>query len=118
RLARTWIGVLSDPGRLTATVTEVVELRAASLTAADNLDTLDQRGVDREHALDAFTVGNLANREALAQTATRTGDANAFIGLHAGACAFRYAHENADAVAGRKLRKSALCCNFGGLFGL
>ncbi len=48
--------------------------------------------IDREYALDAFAVGNLANREVLvACQPPLAGDADAFIGLNAGTGTFRHA---------------------------
>src|SRR5690606_11920657 len=61
-LAGTHTGVLDDTSRLTAAVAQVVELGTANLAAADNFNAFDQWRIDRENALDAFTVGNLANR--------------------------------------------------------
>ena len=88
-LAGAGAGVLDDTSRLTATVAQVVELGATDLTAANDFDAFDQRGVNREYALDAFAVGDLANREVFLQAAAGAGDADAFIGLNAGTVAFR-----------------------------
>src|SRR5690606_29828529 len=110
--------VLDDTSRLTATVAQVVELGAADLTAADDFDALDQRRVDREHALDAFAVRDLPDGEVLLEARTRTRDADAFVGLNAGARTFGHANQNADGVARLEFRKLALGFNLGGLFGL
>src|SRR5690606_16595612 len=59
QLAGAHAGVLGDAGRLAATVAQVIELGAAHLAAADHLDGLDQRRIDREDALHALAVGNL-----------------------------------------------------------
>src|SRR5690606_19750672 len=80
QLASTGAGVLDDTSRLTATVAQVVELGAADLTAADDFDALDQRRVDREHALDAFAVRDLADGEVLLEARTRARDADAVVG--------------------------------------
>lgn len=64
QLAGARTGVFNDTGSLAATVAQVVELRAANLTTANDFNAFDQRGVDREYALDAFAVGDLANGEA------------------------------------------------------
>src|SRR5690606_34286358 len=61
QLAGANAGVLGNTSRLTATITQVVELGAANLAAADDFNGLHQRGVDREHALHAFAVGDLAD---------------------------------------------------------
>src|SRR5690606_3928456 len=94
-----------------------VELGAADLAAADHINAFDERRVDREYALDAFAVGNLANGEAFAETAARTGDADAFIGLYAGTAAFANADVHANGVAGGEFRQLALGFDLGGLFG-
>src|SRR5215211_1011287 len=74
------LSALGDTGRLTATVAQVVQLGATDGAAAHDLDGLDVRRIDREHALDAFAVGDLADREALVEAATRTGYADALVG--------------------------------------
>ena len=76
--------VLGDAGRLAATIAQVIELGAAHLAAAHDLDRLDQRRIDREDALDALAIGNLADGEVLVEAGARTRDAHALIGLHAG----------------------------------
>src|SRR3954471_3846961 len=82
------LGAFGDAGRLAAAVAQVIELGAADLAAAHHLDGVDQRRVDREYALHALAVGNLADREALVEPAARARDAHALVGLHAGALAF------------------------------
>src|SRR5262249_38307883 len=67
--------LLGDARRLAAATAQVIELRAAHLAAAYDLDRVDERRVEREHALDAFAVGNLAHREALVEAAARARDA-------------------------------------------
>ena len=56
---------LGDAGRLAAQAAEVIELGAAHLAAAHDLDLLHHRRIDREDALDALAVGDLAHGEAL-----------------------------------------------------
>ena len=48
---------------LTGTTSKIVELRATHITAAFHLDGVDGRAVGLEHALDALTVRDLADRE-------------------------------------------------------
>src|SRR5262249_39072523 len=91
--------LLSDTRRLAAPAAQVIELRATHLAAAHDLDRVDQRRVEREHALDALTVGDLAHREALIDAAARARDAHALIGLHAGALAFDHLHVDDQRVA-------------------
>src|SRR5258707_9990448 len=80
--------LLDDASRLAAQLAQVIKLGATDLAAAHHLDRVDHRRHHREYALDAFAVGNLANGEALVEPAAGTADADAFIGLHAGALAF------------------------------
>ncbi len=117
QLAGAGAGVLDDTSRLAATVAQVVELGATDLTAANDFDAFDERRVDREYALDAFAVGDLANREALVDAGARTSDANAFIGLHAGTVAFLDGDVDAQRVARGEFRELALGFDLGGLFG-
>src|SRR5215218_2999734 len=51
--ARDGVALLLDLGGLAAQLAEVVQLRAADVTAGDDLDLLDDRGVYREGALHA-----------------------------------------------------------------
>jgi hypothetical protein len=62
---------------------QVIELRAADLALAHDLHGIDQRAVDREHALHAFAIGDLAHREALVDAFALARDADAFEGLEA-----------------------------------
>src|ERR1700704_6950435 len=80
--------LLDDAGRLAAQIAQVIQLGAAHLAATHHFDRVDHRRHHREYAFHAFAVGNLANGEALVEPAAGTANANAFIGLHAGALAF------------------------------
>ena len=117
QLAGADAGVFNDTSRLAATIAQVVQLGATDLTAANDVDAFDQRRVNREYALDAFAVGDLANGEALVDAAARTSDADAFIGLHAGTGTFCHAHVDAERVTCGKFRKGTLGFDLGGLFG-
>ena len=117
QLAGAGAGVLDDTSRLAATIAQVVKLGAADLTAADDIDAFDERRVDRENALDAFAVGDLADGEAFVDTAAGAGDADAFISLYAGTVTLANANVDADGVARREFRKGALSGDLGGLFG-
>src|ERR1700679_3597257 len=68
--------LLDDAGRLAAQVAKVIQLGAAHLAAAHHGDRVDHRRHHGEYALDAFAVGNLADREALVETAAGAADAN------------------------------------------
>src|ERR1700759_4647377 len=80
--------LLDDASRLAAQAAQVIQLGATHLAAAYHLDRVDHRGEDREHALHALAIRDLAHGEALIDAAAGTADADAFIGLHAGALAF------------------------------
>ena len=69
--------LLGDARRLTGAATQVVELRAAHLADAGDLDLGDVRRVEREDALDALAERNLAHGEARPDALVRTGDAHA-----------------------------------------
>jgi hypothetical protein len=54
---------LDEQGALADTAAEVVQLGAADLALVENLDLGDTGSVKREHALDAFAVGDFADGE-------------------------------------------------------
>src|SRR5262249_31737905 len=91
-------------GRLAAQIPQVIELGAANLAAAHDLDRVDHRRHHREHAFHAFAVGDLAHGEALVEARAGAADADALIGLHAGAVAFDHLHVDDHGVAGGDLR--------------
>src|SRR5262245_54533754 len=115
RLGALAVLALDDAGGLAAAAAQVIELRAAHLAAAHDLDRVDQRRVEREHALDALAVGDLAHREALVQAAARARDAHALIGLHAGALALDHLHVHDQRVARREVRDFLVRGQFGDL---
>src|SRR4029078_5962345 len=77
-----------DARRLAAQVAQVIELGAAHLAAADELDRIDHRGEHGKHALDALAIRNLPHGEALVQAMAGAADAYSLLGLDAGAVAF------------------------------
>src|SRR5207245_9112833 len=79
--------LLGDARLLAAQTAQVIELGAAHLAAAHDLDRVDHRRIEREHALDALAIGDLAHREALVDAAAGARDAHAVIRLHARALA-------------------------------
>src|SRR4029453_2600800 len=96
--------LLDDAGRLAAQLAQVIQLGATPLAAAHHLDRVDHRRHHREHALHAFAVGNLADGEALVEPAAGTADADAFIGLHAGALPFDHLDVDDHGIAGAEFR--------------
>ena len=87
-VARVVDPALDDARRLAAAAAQIIELGAAYLAAAHDLDRVDHRRIKREDALDAFAVGNLAHGEILVQPGAGAADADALIGLDAAALAF------------------------------
>src|SRR5690242_19545815 len=95
---------LDDAGRLAAASAQIIELGAAHLAAAHHLDRVDQRRMNRKHALDALAIGDLAHREVLVDPAARAPDAHALIGLHAAALALDHLDVDAERIAGTEIR--------------
>src|SRR4051794_11185949 len=118
QLAGAHAGILGNAGRLAAAVAQIIELGAPHLAAAHDLYAFDHRRINREDALDAFAIRNLADREILLEAGAGAGDDDAFIGLHAGTRSFGDAHVDADRVARLEFRELALFNDFRGLFGL
>src|SRR6187402_2970322 len=96
--------LLGDARLLAAQTAQVIELRAAHLAAAHDLDAVHHRRVERKHALDALAVGNLAHREALVDAAARARDAHALIGLQARALALDHLDVDDHGVARPEVR--------------
>src|ERR1041384_2861184 len=71
RLALAAFLLLGNARLLAAQAAQVVELGAANLAPAHDLDRVDHRRVEREDALHALAVGNLAHREALVNATAR-----------------------------------------------
>ena len=94
---------LGNPCRFSAAIAQVIELGATDDAATLDLDGFDHRRIDRENPLHTFTKGNLADREALVDAATLTGDADTFISLNALALALLDLHIDADGVARLKV---------------
>src|ERR1041385_7228098 len=104
RLALAAFLLLGDARLLAAQSAQVIELGAAHLAAAHDLDRVDHRRIEREHALDALAVGNLAHREALVDAAAGARDAQTLISLQTRALALDDLHVHDEGVAGRKVR--------------
>src|SRR5689334_15434817 len=90
---------LDDAGGLTGAAAQVVELGAADAAAADHLDAVEARAVERKHALDPLAVGDLAHREGRVDAAVAPRDAHALEGLHALAVALDHLHVHPQRVA-------------------
>src|SRR6478735_8122454 len=101
------VALLLDLRGLAAEVTEVVQLRATHVAAGHDLDLLDDRGVDREGALDADAEADLANGEGLADTVALAADGDALEDLDAGARALDDLDVDLQRVAGTEVRDVA-----------
>jgi hypothetical protein len=81
-------------------VTQVVQLGAAHAAAAHDLDVGEHGAVEREDALDADAVRDLADRERRAHTRSRAGRCRPLERLDALLSPFLYAHVHAQRVTG------------------
>src|SRR5476649_1946708 len=100
-------GAFGDARRLTATAAQVIQLCPADIAAADQLDRVQTRAVERKYALDAFAIADLADREGRVHAGIAPGDDHALEGLDALARAFDDLHVHTDGVAGGKGRNDA-----------
>src|SRR5690242_7392554 len=67
---RAMVLLFCDTRALAAQAAQVIELGAAHFAAAHDLDGIDHRRIQRKHALHAFAIGDLADREVLLQAGT------------------------------------------------
>src|SRR3954468_501080 len=102
--ARRRFALLLDLGGLAAEFAQVVQLGPADVTAPGHLDLGDVRGVHREGALDADVVGDLADREGLADAAALAADDHAQELLDPGARALDDADVDIHGVARPEVR--------------
>src|SRR5262245_10233046 len=84
----------------TREVAQVVQLGAANAPAAHYADLGEHWAVQREDALDAYAIGDLADREGLADSATAARDADALERLNALLFTFLDADVHTKRVAG------------------
>src|SRR5258708_32001030 len=101
---RAMVLLLRDPRCFAAAAAQIIELGAAHLAAADDLDGIDHRRVKREYALHTLAVRDLAHREILIEAGARTPDANALIGLNATALAFDHLVVDENRIARPEVR--------------
>src|SRR5690606_12841442 len=80
-----------------------VELGPTDVTAADDLDLVDDRGVEREGPLNTDAEGHLADREGLADAATVPADDHALEDLDPGAGALNDLDVHLDGVTGAEV---------------
>src|ERR1700722_17782888 len=101
--------------RFARQVAQVIQLRAAHTAAPLDCDLGDARAVDRESALDALAVRNLAHRERGVEAAVAARYDHALVGLHALAIAFDHLDLHHHRIAGferRHLAGHALCFEY------
>src|SRR5689334_2606768 len=97
--------LFGDASRLAAASAQVIELRTTDIAAAHQLDRDQARRVQREHALHAFAVADLAYGEGGVDAGVLARDADAFEGLHTLAVAFDHLHVDLHGVAGPEVRR-------------
>ena len=88
------VALLADLCLLAAKCTQVVELGATDVTAADELDVVDYRRVDRELTLDADLERDLSDVEGFADAVTVTADNNTLENLDTAAVTFNNVYVN------------------------
>ena len=103
--------------RLPRPATQIIQLGAPHVAAADHGDLGDHRRVEREHALHAFAVADLANGEVAVQALVGTADAHALKGLGARAFALDHLHGDAHRVARREIGHRTVRGQAGDLLG-
>src|SRR4051794_747561 len=94
------LATFGDSGGLAGASAQVIKLCATDITAAHDLDRIDDRRIKREDALDALTEADLADGEARAHALVGASDANALERLDAAAFAFDDFHADAKRIAG------------------
>src|SRR5262245_31620903 len=102
-LGTTVVLLLRDARGFAAAAAQIIELGAADLAAADDLDGIDHGRIERENALHALAVGNLAHGEILVEAGAGAADAHALIALDAGALALDHLDVHEQRVAGLKI---------------
>src|SRR5262245_27598401 len=95
--------LLGDARRLAAAPAQVIELGAADLAAAHDLDRIDHRRVEREHPLHPLAIGDFPHREILVEAGAGAADADPLIGLNAGTLAFHHLDVHEHRIARRKI---------------
>src|SRR3954454_3242764 len=103
-VSRAVVLLLGDARGLAAQTAQVIELGAAHLAAAYDLDRVDHRRIERKDALHALAIGDLADGEVLIEAGARPSDADALIGLDAGALALHHLDVDQHRIARAKIR--------------
>ena len=100
--------LLRDLGSLAYAAAQVVQLRAANLTAANDLELSNVRGVYREGLLDAYAVRDAANGNRLVNASVLLGNDDALEHLDTLAVAFLDLCVYLNGIADLQLRKVVL----------
>ena len=95
--------LLLDLGGLAGAAAQVEQLCTANLTAANNLNVLDARAVDREHTLNTNTIRGAADGEGLRDAAMLLSNIGTFDSLDSLLVAFLDTDGHADGIADFKL---------------
>src|SRR5258707_399433 len=96
-----------DARGLAREVAQVVQLGAAHAATAHDVDLCQHGAVQREDALDTYTVGDLPDRERRAHAGSATRSADALEGLNALLLTFLDANVDTNGVTGAKGRDVA-----------
>src|SRR5262245_11015736 len=102
-----------DAGRLALQLTQVIQPTLPNLTTGDDLDPIDARRMQREGALDAHAVGNLAHGKGGAGAAALARNHHAFVNLDALLVAFLDDRVHANGVADPEAVERLLACILG-----
>lgn len=102
------VTLLADLCGLTAKLAQVVELGAANVTTANELDVVDDRRVDGELTLDAHLEGNLTDCEGFTDSVTATSDDDTLEDLDTASATFDDVYVNLDGVADSEVGDVAL----------
>src|SRR5690606_36382839 len=98
------LATLADLGGLAAAAAQVVQLRAAHVTAGDDLDVVDRGRVEREGPLDTDPEGHLADGEGLTHAGALAADHDALEHLDTAAVPLDDVHADLEGVTGAELR--------------
>src|SRR5438270_3329865 len=97
-------GALGDARPLTGAAAQIIELGPPDYAAAHHFDRRDPRRIEREDALHALAVGNLAQGKVRVDAGVFARDANAFEGLDALALALHDPEHHAHRISRLEFR--------------
>ena len=97
------VALFANLGFLATQRAEVVELCPAHVTARNNLDVVDDRGVQRERTLHAHLEADFAHNEGFGDAVTRAGNHNTLEDLDTRTGTFDNVHVNFDGISGAEV---------------